>query len=478
MPITNLLPLAPFFVLSGTIILSLFTSAFSIKTSNTTYGLTLAGIAVSFGILFLPIPYAQITPLIAMDTYAAYYLGVILLSSFGIALLSHDYLPLKKTEATHEYYLILLLATLGACVLVASTHFASFLLGLEILSISLYALISYSREDLRGLEAGTKYLVLAGTSSALLLFGMALTYASTGTLEFGRLANSLPQNPNLQSVLSLGGAMILTGIGFKLALAPFHIWSPDIYEGAPAPIAAFVATVSKGSIFALLLRFLLALRLAPDSRVFSLLAILASASILIGNLTALRQSNIKRILAYSSTAHLGYLLVPILAGVSSGLHASTFYLVSYMITSLIAFSVISLLSTPERDADQISDYLGLFWKRPGVATLFSASLLSLAGMPLTLGFVGKLYLITAAVNSALWVPVAILIGGSAIGLYYYLKIILSVFTPSPDSNLVQKPFSIPARSTLLILSGALLGLGIYPSPLLMLIQRTLENLPQ
>jgi NADH-quinone oxidoreductase subunit N len=216
------------------------------------------------------------------------------------------------------------------------------------------------------LEAGIKYLVLAAASAAFLLFGMALIYAQLGTLQFGQIAAMLISGLSYQkSLIYPGMALIITGIGFKLAVVPFHMWTPDVYEGAPAPVTAFVATVSKGGMVALLLRYFYetgAYRLHPVFVVFSIIAI---ASMIAGNLLALLQKNVKRILAYSSIAHLGYILVAFLAGGNRAAEAVTFYLVAYFITTLGAFGVVTVLSNGDRDADSLEDYEGLFWRRPG-----------------------------------------------------------------------------------------------------------------
>ncbi|HWT80900.1 MAG TPA: NADH-quinone oxidoreductase subunit N, partial [Candidatus Methylomirabilis sp.] len=385
-------------------------------------GWTILGLAVSLGTL----PFAsavsprQVTPLLRLDGYALLYIGLILAAALAVAALSTGYLA-RRGLPQGEYHVLLLLATLGSAVLVSSSHYASFFLGLELLSVSLYALIAYPRSHRRPLEAGVKYLVLAGASSAFLLFGMALTYAETGTMEFARIGSILSSEKLGVAYMLAGLGLMLTGIGFKLAVVPFHMWTPDVYEGAPAPVTAFVATVSKGAMFALLLRFFAEANAYGYSSVTLGLGVIAVASMLAGNLLALLQDNIKRILAYSSIAHLGYLLVAFLAAGQTGVEAVTFYLVAYFVTMLGAFGVVTVLSTEDRDADIMEDYRGLFWRRPALALTFTAMLLSLAGIPLTAGFVGKFFVLSAAVGSALWIPVFVLVVGSAIGLFYYLR---------------------------------------------------------
>ncbi|MBO0799777.1 MAG: NADH-quinone oxidoreductase subunit N, partial [Blastocatellia bacterium] len=319
-----------------------------------------------------------------------------------------------------------------------------------------------------------KYLILAAVSAAFLLFGMALVYADLGTMEFARMAAQ--SSGNNQTIFLAGLAMIIIGVGFKLAVVPFHMWTPDIYEGAPAPVTAFVATVSKGAMFALLLRYFSGMRIQNSASLFLVFALIAIASMFVGNLLALMQNNVKRILAYSSIAHLGYLLVAFLAGGRRGAISVAFYLVAYFVTTLSAFGVITLLSGEKRDADMMEDYRGLFWRRPWLASIFAAALLSLAGIPMTAGFVGKFYILAAGVGSALWLLVIIMIVNSAIGLYYYLRIVVAMYRDSAREISVAVPtLSFAGSAALAGLTLLLVWLGVYPSPLICIIQAVIER---
>src|SRR5215470_14880015 len=275
---------------------------------------SLAGIALAFAMLLVAASRAprQITPLLILDKYALFYLGLLFITSFVVALLAYGYWGKLKGQS-EEFYLALLLATTGGAALVMSNHFATFFLGLELLSVSLYVLIAYPRENARSVEAGIKYLILAAASAAFLLFGMALIYAELGTMEFARISTASVATSHLALLLP-GIVLILTGIGFKLAVVPFHLWTPDVYEGAPAPVTAFIATVSKVAVFALVLRFFYHSDLQQSHVVFVVFVIIAVASMVAGNLLALWQTNVKRILAYSSIAHFGYMLVGFVAG--------------------------------------------------------------------------------------------------------------------------------------------------------------------
>jgi NADH-quinone oxidoreductase subunit N len=440
-----------------------------------TFLLTLTGLAAAVATLpwtagAAPHP----LPLLVLDGYAALYMGLLITAAAGSALLAFGYL--RKYEGNREeFFILMLLATLGAVVLAASSHFASFFLGIELLRISLYALVAYPHKTDAHTEAGVKYLVLAAVSSSFLLFGMALIYADTGSMAIDRIGSVLRGMPLRGSDpwLLAGLAMMVAGIGFKLAVVPFHLWTPDVYQGAPAPVTAFVATVSKGGVVAILLRLFPPGDIITRSSLFFVFSGIAIASMLAGNLLALLQNNVKRILAYSSIAHLGYILVAFLAGRSQGVGAVTFYLMAYFISILGAFGVISVLSGPGHEMESLDDYRGLFWRRPWLAGVFSAMVLSLAGLPLTAGFVGKFYLTMAGVGSALWTLVIVLVLSSTVGLYYYLRILFTFFVKQPEPQGPVEPeqaLSLSGTLTLAALTFLLIWLGIMPEPIFDLIQ--------
>jgi NADH-quinone oxidoreductase subunit N len=359
-------------------------------------------------------------------------------------------------------------------VLTAATHFASFFLGIEILSVSLYGLAAYLRHSDKSLEAGVKYLILAALSSAFILFGMALVYAETGAMAFAEIA---ARTHTAAGPLFLPGlVLIIVGVGFKLAVAPFHLWTPDVYEGAPAPVTAFIATASKGAVFALVLRYLTLIDIRHHAPLALVITGIAVLSMFAGNLLALLQTNVKRILAYSSISHLGYLLVTILASGPLALSAAALYLTAYVITTLGAFGVITVLSQGDRDADRMQDYEGLAWNNPWLAAVFTAMLLSLAGIPLTAGFVGKFSVVAAGVGSALWLVVITLVVNSVIGLFYYLRIILVLFSRPPEAARMEAQTSRMGSVMLAVLTLLLLVVGIYPGPIIELIRASIPGL--
>ena len=461
--------------------------------------LAVAGLAA--GLISLPYlcPMAprEVTSLLVIDRFALFYMGLVFAAAMAVVLFSYGYLAAHDCRR-EEYYILVLLATLGSAVLVAANHFAAFILGLEVLSVSLYGLVAYVPARTRSVEAGLKYLVLAGTSSAFLLFGMALLYAFSGTMEFHPLGEVLygtrvvPDATGaplliLPGLVLTGLVLMLVGIGFKLGVVPFHLWTPDVYEGAPAPVTAFVATVSKGAMFALVLRFFSEVDVCLSDEMTLILAVIAIASMGAGNLLALLQNNVKRILAYSSIAHLGYLLVALMAGGDRGVAAATFYLVAYFVTTLGAFGVITVLSWPGHEAERLEDFRGLARRRPALAGVFTAMLLSLAGIPLTAGFVGKFLVLSAGVGATLWALVLVMVAASVVGLFYYLRVVIEMYKqPEPAADCLPPATSDPGAVTSLSLAGgivlmalvlALVWLGVYPAPLLTLVESVAAALP-
>ena len=477
MTAADVLALFPLLLIAATSVVVMVAAAVG-RNHAVAFGLTLAGLAASFCSVFFVDPH-QVTMLLIMDKYALFFVALISAASFAVALLAYGYLA-KREGNKEEFYILLLVATLGAMVLAASSHFVSLFLGLEVLSIALYALIAYFGDRPLPVEAGIKYLVLAASSSAFLLFGIALVYADLGTMDFARIAHLLAIRSNLDLALLLSGvALIITGIGFKLALVPFHMWTPDVYQGAPAPVTAFVATVSKGGMFALLLRYFNQSGANRFTSVLLVFSIIAIASMFAGNLLALYQNNVKRILAYSSIAHMGYLLVALDVGGPIGSSAVIFYLIAYFVMTLGAFAVVTVLSGPQRDADRLEDYRGLFWRRPALALVFTAMLLSLAGIPLTAGFLGKFYIVAAGAAVGAWVLILILVLTSTIGLFYYLRIVAVLYQQPSESYQAHQalPRRAPAATLVLVaLTVILVWLGVYPTLMLKVIQTAIGSL--
>lgn len=415
-----------------------------------------------------------VTPLLVVDQFAAFYMALILVITLATATLMHAYLEGYKGNK-EEMYLLLVIAALGAVVLACANHMASLFIGIELLSIPLYAMVAYQVKLKSALEAGVKYLVLSAVATAFLLFGMALIYSQSGSLSFGGIAAWVQSGGIMNTYALAGAAMMLVGMGFKLSMVPFHMWTPDVYDGAPAPVAGFLATASKTAVFAVLLRLFIEGGFYHYYTMMEVISAIAVASIIAGNVLALFQNNIKRLLAYSSIAHFGYLLVALVAGGPLAVEAVGAYLLTYVVTTLSAFGVVTLMSSPfgERDASQIYDYRGLFWRRPFLTSILAVSCLSLAGIPLTAGFIGKFYVITAGVDSHLWPLLAAVVLGSAIGLYYYLRLMIALFMIDPERRRFSAPILWAQQAGGVMVMGLMLLMlliGIYPQPFIEVIQ--------
>ncbi len=438
-------------------------------------GLNLALLAVIPALGVAPL---EVTSLLRIDRFACYYSAVIVAATLACLTLTHAYLGGQSGKGypgnREELYLLMLLACAGGIVLVSAQHLAGLFIGLELLSVPTYGLIAYAFFNKRSLEAGIKYMVLSAAGSAFLLFGMALLYAESGSLSFAGIGASLSAGTP-GHLVQIGVGMMLVGLAFKLSLVPFHLWTPDVYEGAPAPVSAFLATASKVAVFAVLLRLYQVSPAFADGWLGGLLSLLAVASILFGNLLALLQSNLKRLLGYSSIAHFGYLLIALIASKGIASEAIGVYLFTYVLTSLGAFGVVTLMSTPfqGRDCDALFEYRGLFWRRPYLTAVLATMMLSLAGIPLTAGFIGKFYVIAAGVESQQWWLLGTLIVGSAIAVFYYLRVMVAMFLVEPNLQRRDAPLNWAQRAggiMLLAVAGLTVLLGVYPQPLLAVVR--------
>lgn len=431
----GLLPYAPILIVVTTVLLVML--AITVKRSHVITG-TISVLGLNISLLTLlgqmlgkissgsALPQAE--QLFVVDNFAQFNMVVILICALACCTLSYAYLANFK-DNKDELYLLMLLSTSGAMLMVCAQNLASFFISLELLSVPLYGMLAYTFLRRQSLESGLKYLVLSATASATLLMGMAFIYAEVGALGFKSISVLLAdviESP----LLILGTALMMFGIAFKLSAAPFHMWTPDVYEGAPAPIATYLASVSKVAMMALAVRFLIDTSLLALPSVQMLIMVMATLSILAGNLLALRQTNLKRLLGYSSIAHMGYVLIVM---VSIGVAAdsiTSMYMAVYAFTSIGAFGVVTLMSSPYRStggAEELVHYQGLFWRRPVLTAAMTMMMLSLAGIPLTAGFITKLFAILAAVQGMQWFLVAMIIVGSAIGLFYYLRVMLTLF---------------------------------------------------
>lgn len=455
----------------------------------TAVGLLLALVSL---IVVADFPAQDVTPLLRVDAFTRFFTALILLAALAITLFSYPYLC-NLEDHQDEFYLLLAIATLGALVMVGSTHFITAFLGMEMLSVCLYGMVAYPLHRPQSaqypLEASIKYLVLSAVSSGFVLFGVALLYAQTGTLQFTDISEGITEGiaegPS-QAYFVVAALLVISGFAFKLSLVPFHLWTPDVYEGAPLPATAFLASIGKLAMAALLMRFMSVSGVLDSETITTVLSVIAVLSIIAGNLLALLQANLKRLLSYSSIAHMGYLLVALLtldsatqvSSGSLGSEAVSFYLTAYVIMSLGAFGVMMVISDSAHERDHIGHYQGLFWRDPWLALVFTAMLLSLAGIPLTIGFIGKFYVVAAGVQGEQWGLLAAMVIGSGIGLFYYLRIVYRMLTPQElaDPLPVAGLRDVLPHGLLLVLLLALIVPGIVPGGLMSLIESMVRTL--
>ena len=473
----QLIALLPLLIVGLTVVVVMLSIAWRrnhfVNATLTVIGLNLALFSLYFVGQVGPM---DVTPLMRVDGYAMFYTALVMLASLATCTFAYPWL-VGFPDNKDEFYLLVLIAALGGVVLASANHLASFFIGIELLSLPLFGLIGYAFRQKRSLEAALKYTILSAAASSFLLFGIALVYADSGSLSFVELGKSLNDTMIQEPLLLVGLGMMIIGLGFKLSLVPFHLWTPDVYQGAPAPVSTFLATASKIAIFGVIMRLFMYAPVTDSEAVRTVLGIIAFVSILFGNLMAISQSNIKRLLGYSSIAHLGYLLVALIAVKSHQLSLETagVYLAGYLFSSLGAFGVVSLMSSPYRgpDADSLYSYRGLFWHRPILSAVMTVMMLSLAGIPMTLGFIGKFYVIASGVSANLWWLTGAVVAGSAIGLYYYLRVTVSLYLSPPELHTRDTPanWAFTAGGVVVLISAILvLLLGIYPQPLINLVQ--------
>ncbi|TXJ10375.1 MAG: NADH-quinone oxidoreductase subunit NuoN [Acinetobacter sp.] len=470
---SELYALAPVMIVALTAVITMLLVALkrhhTIVATATVVGLNLAALLIIRD-LWLGVEPVNIMGLFVIDPFAHVYMLMILVAALACCTLSHAYID-SYQDQKEELYLLVLVSVFGAMLMVASTHYASFFISLETMSIPVYGMLAYTYQRRNSLEAGIKYLVLSATASAMLLMGFAYVYAYTGEMGFTNSALKIIEHLN-EPLVVIGLGLVLFACAFKLSLAPFHKWTPDVYQGAPTPMATFLATVAKVAMLGLVLRYILTSGTLVLDGMMTVLTIIAVMSIVVGNLLAVTQVNIKRILAYSSIAHFGYLLVALISTDVSSVQTITVYIATYTLTTIGAFGAVSLMSSPYNNLDEaesLADYRGLFWRRPVLTATLTVMMLSLAGIPLTAGFIAKFVVVLSAVAATNWFLAAMIIIGSGIGLYYYLRVMVVMYMTAPDVPRIdaQGNWGKTAGGAM-VLGAALLVLflGIYPEALL------------
>jgi NADH-quinone oxidoreductase subunit N len=466
---SGFIPILPIAFLAGLSFVVLILEALLKKGANVCFWVSLIGVGCDLVLTWNTIPQRGIffANMITQGGYGSYF-GVLFLSSaFVTIILSREYL--KKLKAEHgEYYLLILLASLGMMLMAYAADLIIIFLGLELMSISLYVLVGYLRDRDKSNESSLKYFLLGAFATGFLLYGIAFLYGTAHSTNLSVIVKTYPILSTMK-MFWIGFGLIMVGFAFKIAAVPFHMWVPDVYEGAPTPVTGFMSTGAKAAAFSAFV-LVFSYPFLPSSNLRIALAVIAVASMFIGNVAAIAQSNIKRMLAYSSIAHAGYMLIGLAALNQLGKEGLLFYLAIYTFMNLGAFGVISLLELDEEKNLSISDYAGLGSKKPFLAALMSIFMFSLSGLPPFGGFFGKYYIFLAAINANLtWLAIVGVLM-SAVGVYYYLRIVVTMYFQDGDMQVVSTP-SIISVAIIAIAAFACIQLGVFPSYTLSIIQQ-------
>ena len=465
----DLIALAPVLVLSVFAMLVLVLDLWGGRNKSLLVFTSLVGLLMTAISAFAkhPIPAYSFNDSYIVDHMSLFFICIFTISSALAILLSVEYNEREGIRAG-EYYALILFCTVGMILLASSTDMIMIFLGIEIVSICLYVLAGIRRNDHRSNEAALKYFLLGAFATGFLLYGMTLVYGSTGSTNLFKIAEFV-QNPSAQSspLLLMGLVLLVIGFGFKVASAPFHMWAPDVYQGAPTPVTAFMAVGPKAAAFAAFFRVFAEAFPAMSSSWEILLSIIAVLSMIVGNLGAIMQTNIKRMLAFSSVSHAGYILMAVIAKSSLGSSSMLFYMLTYAFMTFGVFGIIIILGRKGEENLEIQHYSGLAYKHPVIALSMTIFLLSLGGLPPFAGFVAKFYLFSAAIQEGLLTLVIIAVLNSAISFYYYLKIVVFMYMKEPEAEF---NISLTPMTLFVVLIGVIgtIQLGIFPNAIITL----------
>lgn len=483
-PTSNLQAIAPHIIVIITAIVALLLDLIPwSKRKGFVVAVSILGVIVAIIVTLLQFPLIKelkspyfFYGMVALDNYALFF-NILFLIVCGLSLLlSSDYVR-KMDINLGEYYALLLLATVGFMFMSSGSSLLTIFLALEILSLSVYILTGFLRDNLKSNEAAFKYFLLGAFSSALFLYGIAHVYGVVGSTKISSIALYLSKERSLLNIPFVTGlGLMLIGFGFKVAVVPFHMWTPDVYEGSPTSVAAFMSVGTKAASFAAFVRVFFQAFYPLQTKWVPILWILAALTVIIGNMTALYQRNIKRMLAYSAIAHAGYILMAMVAGNDLGSSSILYYLLVYSFMNIGAFGVVMICERREESSLDIASYKGLGFRQPLLAVAMTIFLVSLAGIPPTGGFVGKFYVFSATVKAGYIGLTVIAVLASVIAVYYYLRIVVYMYMYEPEADFVESRVS-PLSSFALILSViGIFQLGLAPATILDLAQRSISIL--
>ena len=418
-----------------------------------------------------------VTSMVAVDGFRLFANWIFLIAAALAILISFTYVYRQRLQAG-EFYGLILLSTAGMMFMAGARDLIIVFLGLEVMSIAVYALCAFNRRDRRSAEAGLKYFLLGAFSTGFFLYGIALTYGATGSTNIAEIAVAVEGGATQGPLLTFGIALLIIGFGFKVSAVPFHMWTPDVYEGAPSPVTAFMSAAVKTAAFVAFLRIFLTAFTGVYEEWYAILWWLAAVTMVVANLIALVQTNVKRMLAYSSVAHAGYLLVAVTAANETAAAGMLFYLLIYALMNIGAFAVVIAVSNQGEENQQIEDYAGLGHREPLLAVILTIFLLSLAGFPGTGGFMGKIYLLQGAVDAELWTLSVILVLTTVVSYYYYLRVAWFAWMRDPHQDTAGVHVFVPSTTRLALIAGVVVILytGVFPGATLELARSSVEGL--
>jgi len=465
--VQDLLFTAPFTFLSVMAIIAMVLDALIVNSSRITFIFSAITLLISgiLGISTFGLHGIGFNGMVTGGGFAAYFDILFSVGGLLTILASRQYLQRENIEHD-EFYSLILFAVAGMMLIAHSNHLLMLFIGIEVMSVSFYILSGYMRNNAKSVESSLKYFLLGAFATGFLVYGIALIYGSTGSMDYNQIALNIHNNAlNFPALLPVGVALIVIGLSFKAAAFPFHQWAPDVYQGAPTIVTAFMSTAGKAAAFAAFIPVVTVLMPSAPAKLQMIFAVMSAATMLIGNISALAQTNIKRMLAFSSVAHAGYIMMGLVSGSQYGYSGIVFYLTAYMLMQIGSFVIVAILERNGEKYLELSDYAGLSKRHPVLAAFMAIFMLSLAGIPPFAGFFGKYYLFTAAIDAGfLWLTLVGVVS-SIISVYFYIGLIVKMYFTEPEGQREDNEVGMSGLS-LIITIAAVIVLGILPSGIL------------
>lgn len=465
--VQDLLFTAPFTFLSVMAIIAMVLDALIVNSSRITFIFSAITLLISgiLGISTFGLHGIGFNGMVTGGGFAAYFDILFSVGGLLTILASRQYLQRENIEHD-EFYSLILFAVAGMMLIAHSNHLLMLFIGIEVMSVSFYILSGYMRNNAKSVESSLKYFLLGAFATGFLVYGIALIYGSTGSMDYNQIALNIHHNAlNFPALLPVGVALIVIGLSFKAAAFPFHQWAPDVYQGAPTIVTAFMSTAGKAAAFSAFIPVVTVLMPSAPAKLQMIFAVMSAATMLIGNISALAQTNIKRMLAFSSVAHAGYIMMGLVSGSQYGYSGIVFYLTAYMLMQIGSFVIVAILERNGEKYLELSDYAGLSKRHPVLAAFMAIFMLSLAGIPPFAGFFGKYYLFTAAIDAGfLWLTLVGVLS-SIISVYFYIGLIVKMYFTEPEGQREDNEVGMSGLSLIITIAGVIV-LGILPSGIL------------